>query len=359
MSDLIIIIGGVAAALLLLIVTQIRIVPQSKAWVMERIGVYSRTWHTGLHIKVPFIERASKKVDLREQILVCGEGFNHRQYHNHADERRTVVGGVDGNVREVGVANSTINGAMDATTKNVSAVGNRVADRNKDFDAEYNHSFRRYGHDAFNHSKKSQPVITKDNVSMDIDSVVFYQVTDPKLFAYGHANPIKAIEQLVATTLRNIIGGLTLDETLTSRDTVNNKMRTVLDAATDAWGIKITRVELRNIIISDVELAEAMEKQMIAERTRRAQVIAAEGEKKAKTLVAEGNKQSEILEAQGKAEAIRLVNEAAPSQEFLTIRALEAFEKAANGESNTIIVPSEIQNLAGLAKSAAEIFKAE
>ena len=207
------------------------------------------------------------------------------------------------------------------------------------------------------HYPKSQPVITKDNVSMEIDTVVFYQVTDPKLYAYGHSNPLKAIEHIVATSLRNIVGGLELDETLTSRELINSKMRTVLDEATDPWGIKITRVELRNIIISDVELAEAMEKQMIAERTKRAQILIAEGESKSQLLIAEAQKQSDILIAEGKAESIRLVNEAKPSQEFLNIRALEAYEKAADGNATKIIVPSNLQSLAGLALSGSEVFK--
>jgi regulator of protease activity HflC (stomatin/prohibitin superfamily) len=181
---------------------------------------------------------------------------------------------------------------------------------------------------------------------MEIDTVVFYQVTDPKLYTYGHANPLKAIEHLVATSLRNIVGGLELDETLTSRELINSKMRVILDEATDPWGIKITRVELRNIIISDVELAEAMEKQMIAEREKRAAI-----------LKAEGISQAEILEAQGKAEAIRLVNESKPSQEFLTIRALEAYEKAADGQATKIIVPSDLQGVVGLVNSVVESTK--
>ena len=281
---------------------------------MERLGVYGRTWHTGLHIKIPFIERAAKILDLKEQV------------------------------------------------------------------ADY----------------PPQPVITKDNVRMEVDTVVFYQITDCKLFAYGHANPLVAIEHLTATTLRNIIGELELDATLTSRDLINSRMRAILDEATDAWGIRVTRVELKNIIISDNELAEAMEKQMIAERKRREQIILAEGERKAAILVAEGKKQAAILEAEGKkqseilaaeakreamiceaegeaeailqvqqatAEGIKMINASAPTKEaqaiYLGVKSLAAFEKAADGHATKIIIPSEIQGLAGLASSASEIFKAE
>ena len=226
---------------------------------------------------------------------------------------------------------------------------------------------------------------------MEVDTVVFYQITDCKLFAYGHANPLVAIEHLTATPLRNIIGELELDATLTSRDLINSRMRAILDEATDAWGIRVTRVELKNIIISDNELAEAMEKQMIAERKRREQIILAEGERKAAILVAEGKKQADILEAEGKkqaeilaaearreamiceaegeaeailqvqqatAEGIKMVNASEPSKEVLTIKSLEAFQKAADGQATKIIIPSEIQGLAGLASSASEIFKA-
>ena len=310
MGDIIIVVAGLFLLGLLIVIANLRIVPQSKAYVMERLGVYSRTWHTGLHIKLPFIERAAKIVDLKEQVA--------------------------------------------------------------DYDP--------------------QPVITKDNVRMKIDTVVFYQVTDPKLFAYGHANPLKAIEHLAATTLRNIVGELELDTTLTSRDLINVRMRTILDEATDAWGVKVTRVELKDIIISDTDLSEAMEKQMIAERKRREQIILAEGERKSAILVAEGKKQATILEAEGKkqaeilaaeakreamiceaegeaeailqvqqatAEGIKMVNASEPSKEVLTIKSLEAFEKAADGKATKIIIPSEIQGLAGLASSAAEIFKAE
>lgn len=309
MGDIIIVVAGLFLLGLLIVIANLRIVPQSKAYVMERLGVYSRTWHTGLHIKLPFIERAAKIVDLKEQVA--------------------------------------------------------------DYDP--------------------QPVITKDNVRMKIDTVVFYQVTDPKLFAYGHANPLKAIEHLAATTLRNIVGELELDTTLTSRDLINVRMRTILDEATDAWGVKVTRVELKDIIISDTDLSEAMEKQMIAERKRREQIILAEGERKSAILVAEGKKQATILEAEGKkqaeilaaeakreamiceaegeaeailqvqqatAEGIKMVNASEPSKEVLTIKSLEAFQKAADGQATKIIIPSEIQGLAGLASSASEIFKA-
>ena len=348
MTDAIIVIIGVAFALLVLAIANLRIVPQSKAYVMERLGVYSRTWHTGLHIKLPFIERAAKIIDLKEQILVVDNGFNHSHYHNHGVQ--------------------------------VERAGS--LDRDSQYDVDYVHvrgNLTPHLHQF--HYPKSQPVITKDNVSMEIDTVVFYQVTDCKLFAYGHANPVLAVEHLTATTLRNIIGELELDATLTSRDYINSKMRSILDEATDPWGIKVTRVELKNIIISDKELSEAMEKQMIAERTRRERIIEAEGIRKAAILKAEGEKQAAILEAEGKkqaaileaegeaeailarqqatAEGIKMINASAPTHEVLTLESLKAFENAANGQSNTIIIPSEIQSLAGLAKSAAEVFKAE
>jgi regulator of protease activity HflC (stomatin/prohibitin superfamily) len=275
MTDAVILILLGLAVVIVLVLSNLRIVPQSKAVVMERLGVYSRTWHTGLHIKLPFVERPAKIVDLKEQV---------------------------------------------------------------------------YAQDC-------QRVITKENVDMAIDSVVFYQVSDCKLFVYGHANPIEAISHITATTLRNLVGELELDELLTSRSVINAKMRTILDEATDAWGIRITRVELKNIHIFDQDLRDAMEKQMIAERKRREAIITAEGERKSSILKAEGIKQALILEAEGKAEAIRLVNEAEPSKEYLTIKSLEAFEKAADGQATKIIIPSEIQGLAGLTKSAAEIFK--
>lgn len=332
MMDAIIIGGGLALFVLIFALISLRIVPQSKAYVMERLGVYSRTWYTGLHIKIPFIEKAAKIIDLKEQILVS------EHYHNNES----------------------------CPTP-----------------------------DACKHPRPyvyAQPVITKDNVRMNIDTVVFYMVTDCKLFAYGHANPIAAINHLTATTLRNIVGELELDATLTSRDLINTKMRAILDEATDPWGIKVTRVEIKNIDIFDEDLREAMEKQMIAERARRERIIEAEGIRKAEILVAEGKKQAAILEAEGKkqaeilaaearreamiceaegeaeailqvqqatAEGIKMVNASEPSKEVLTIKSLEAFEKAADGKATKIIIPSEIQGLAGLASSAAEIFKAE
>ncbi len=308
MTDIIIVIAGLIFLGLLIAIANLRIVPQSKAYVMERLGVYSRTWYTGLHIKWPFIERAAKIVDLKEQVA--------------------------------------------------------------DF--------------------APQPVITKDNVKMDIDTVVFYQVTDCKLFAYGHANPMNAIEHLTATTLRNIIGELELDTTLTSRDLINSRMRAILDEATDAWGIKVNRVELKDII-PPATILVAMEKQMVAERERREAIIKAEGTRKSAILVAEGNKQATILNAEGEkqavilaaeaqrekmiceaegeaesilqikqaeAEGIKMINASEPTDAYLTIKSLDALADAATGESNTIIIPSEIQSLAGLSKSAAEIFKA-
>lgn len=292
---------------LLLLISCIKIVPQAKAMVVERLGAYQATWSTGLHFKVPIIDRVAKRVDLKEQVV--------------------------------------------------------------DF--------------------APQPVITKDNVTMRIDTVVFYQITDPKMFCYGVANPIMAIENLTATTLRNIIGDLELDQTLTSRETINTKMRASLDVATDPWGIKVNRVELKNIIPPQ-QIQDAMEKQAKAERERRAAVTQAEGEKTATVLVAEGKKESAILdaeaekqaailraeakkeatmrEAEGQAEAIlriqkanadglRFLKEAAPDGAVLHLKGLEAFEKAADGKATKIIIPSEIQGLAGLAKSLTEIGK--
>ncbi len=278
------------------IIANIKIVPQAHAYIIERLGGYSETWNVGLHIKIPFIDRIAKKVNLKEQVV--------------------------------------------------------------DF--------------------PPQPVITKDNVSMQIDTIVYFQILDPKLYTYGVERPMMAIENLTATTLRNIIGDLDLDSTLTSRDTVNVKMRAILDEATDPWGIKINRVELKNII-PPKEIQNAMEKQMKAERERRESILRAEGEKKSAILLAEGEKESAILraeakkqaaikEAEGQAEAIlkvqtayaegiRQINEAAPTQQYLTIKALESFEKAADGQATKIIIPSEIQSLAGLAASAKEIFK--
>ncbi len=288
-----------------IVVLNVKIVPQSKAFVIERLGAYSATWQTGIHIKIPFIERIAKQVSLKEQIV--------------------------------------------------------------DF--------------------PPQPVITKDNVTMQIDTVVFFQITDPKLFAYGVERPLAAIENLTATTLRNIIGEMELDHTLTSRDVINAKIRGVLDEATDPWGIKVNRVELKNIL-PPREIQDAMEKQMKAERQRREAILTAEGEKASKILVAEGQKESKILaaeadkqsailaaeaireakirEAEGEAEAIlqvekaraqaiELINSAAPGKGYLTIKSLEAFEAAADGKATKLIIPSELQGLAGLAGAAKEV----
>ena len=280
--------------LAIVVVANIKIVPQANAYIIERFGGYSETWQVGLHIKVPFIDRISKKVNLKEQVV--------------------------------------------------------------DF--------------------PPQPVITKDNVSMQIDTVVYFQITDPKLFTYGVERPMMAIENLTATTLRNIIGDLDLDATLTSRDTVNTKMRAILDEATDPWGIKINRVELKNII-PPKEIQNAMEKQMKAERERRESILRAEGEKKSAILLAEGEKESAILKAEAKkqaaireaegqaeaivkvqtavAEGIRRINEASPSQGYIALKSLESLEKLSDGQSTKIIIPSEIQSLAGLATSVKEL----
>lgn len=291
--------------ILLLLVSCVRIVPQAQALVVERLGAYLGTWSVGIHFMVPFIDRIAKKVILKEQVV--------------------------------------------------------------DF--------------------APQPVITKDNVTMRIDTVVFFQITDPKLYAYGVENPIMAIENLTATTLRNIIGDLELDETLTSRETINTKMRSSLDVATDPWGIKVNRVELKNII-PPAAIQEAMEKQMKAERERREAILKAEGEKKSTILVAEGKKESAILdaeaekqaailhaeaqkermikEAEGQAEAVlkvqsanaeglRMIKEAGADNAVLTLKSLEALAKVADGKATKIIIPSEIQGLAGLATSLKEI----
>ena len=279
---------------IILIATNISIVPQSKAYVIEHLGSYKCTWQNGLHIKIPFFERISRKVTLKEQVV--------------------------------------------------------------DFDP--------------------QPVITKDNVTIQIDTGVYFQITDPKLFTYGVENPMAAIENLTATTLRNIIGDLELDQTLTSRDVINSKMRSILDEATDAWGIKVNRVELKNIIPPQA-IQEAMEKQMKAERERREAILVAEGKKQSAILVAEGEKEamvlradavkeSKIREAAGEAEALMTVqkaladsiaylNEAAPSDQVIRLKSLEAFAKAADGKATKIIIPSEIQGLAGLATSLKDI----
>ena len=292
---------------LLLLTSCVKIVPQAQALVVERLGAYLDTWSVGVHFKMPFIDRVAKRVILKEQVV--------------------------------------------------------------DF--------------------APQPVITKDNVTMKIDTVVFFQITDPKLYAYGVENPIMAIENLTATTLRNIIGDLELDQTLTSRETINTKMRAALDVATDPWGIKVNRVELKNII-PPAAIQDALEKQMKAERERREAILRAEGEKKSTILVAEGKKQSAILdaeadkqaailhaeaekekrirEAEGQAEAIlkiqqanadgiRMIKEAGADQAVLTLKSLEAFTKAADGRATKIIIPSEIQSVAGLVKSVTEIAK--
>ena len=292
-----IILGIVLVLVLFTLVRCIRIVQQAKAYVVERLGAYKTTWNVGLHFKMPFIERVAKVVTLKEQVA--------------------------------------------------------------DF--------------------PPQPVITKDNVTMQIDTVVYFQITDPKLYTYGIERPIVAIENLSATTLRNIIGDLELDQCLTSRDVINTKMRSILDEATDPWGIKVNRVELKNIL-PPKEIQNAMEKQMKAERERREAILRAEGEKKSAILTAEGEKESailradakkqaQILEAQGKAEAIltvqkatadsiKLLNEAAPSDPVIRLRALEAFAAAADGKATKIIIPSEIQGLAGLAEGIVGSVKA-
>lgn len=264
---------------LVIVIANLKIVPQSKAYVIERLGAYLTTWQTGFHVKIPFFERIAKVVSLKEQVV--------------------------------------------------------------DF--------------------APQPVITKDNVTMQIDTVVFFQITDPKLYTYGVEHPISAIENLSATTLRNIIGEMELDATLTSRDTINAKIRVILDEATDPWGIKVNRVELKNII-PPREIQDAMEKQMKAERHRREAILTAEGEKASKILVAEGHKESQILNAEAilavqkaNAKAIELINEAAPSDAVIAIKSLEAFSKAADGKATKIIIPSEIQSLAGLAASLKEL----
>ena len=304
-------IGLLILAILALIILSscVKIVPQAQAMVVERLGAYQGTWNVGLHVKAPFIDRVAKRVILKEQVV--------------------------------------------------------------DF--------------------PPQPVITKDNVTMKIDTVVFFQITDPKLYTYGVENPIMAIENLTATTLRNIIGDLELDQTLISRETINTKMRAALDVATDPWGIKVNRVELKNII-PPAAIQDAMEKQMKAERERREAILKAEGEKKSTILVAEGKKQSVILdaeadkqsailraeaekekrikEAEGQAEAIlkiqqatadgiRFIKEAGADNAVIQLKSLEAFAKAADGKATKIIIPSEIQGLAGLVKSVAEVAKDE
>ena len=292
---------GIAAVVVMIIISCIKIVPQARAYVVERLGAYHATWNTGLHFAVPFIDRIAHRINKMEQVA--------------------------------------------------------------DF--------------------PPQPVITKDNVKMQIDTVVFYQITDPKLYAYGHATPMTAIENLTSTTLRNIIGEMELDETLTSRDVINSKMRSILDEATDPWGIKVGRVELKNII-PPKEIQDAMEKQMKAERERREAILRAEGEKNSAILLAEGRKQSQILDAEaekqsrilraeaekqsqvlkaeGEAEAIlkiqqatadgiKMINDAKPGEAVVALKSLESLERVANGQATKIIIPSEIQNLAGLVAS--------
>ena len=283
-----------AILLIAFLASNIVIVPQAKAYIVERLGTYKRTWSTGLHIKVPLFERIARRVTLKEQVV--------------------------------------------------------------DF--------------------PPQPVITKDNVTMQIDTVVYFQITDPKLFTYGIESPMAAIENLTATTLRNIIGDLELDQTLTSRDIINTKMRSILDEATDAWGIKVNRVELKNII-PPAAIQESMEKQMKAERERRESILVAEGKKQSAILVAEGEKEATVLaaeanrlakikEAEGEAEAlltvqkaladsIAMLNESAPTEQVIKLKSLEAFSQAADGKATKIIIPSEIQSLAGLATSFKEV----
>ena len=302
----VVIIVAIVVIVLAILASNIRVVQQSKASVIERLGAFRTVWGVGLHIKIPFIERVAKTVSLKEQVV--------------------------------------------------------------DF--------------------APQPVITKDNVTMQIDTVVYFQITDPKLYTYGVENPMSAIENLTATTLRNIIGDLELDESLTSRDHINTKMRSILDEATDPWGIKVNRVELKNII-PPREIQDAMEKQMKAERERRESILQAEGQKASQILVAEGEKQSAILKAdaakqaailqaegakqaailkaeaeaeailkvqQATADAIKLINEADPGEGVIKIKALEAFQSVADGKATKIIIPSEIQGLAGLCASAKSVF---
>ena len=284
--------------ILVVIVSCINVVQQSKAYVVERLGAFHSVWGVGLHFKLPFIERVVKKISLKEQVA--------------------------------------------------------------DFDP--------------------QPVITKDNVTMQIDTVIYFQITDPKLYTYGVEYPMSAIENLTATTLRNIIGELELDQSLTSRDTINAKMRSILDEATDPWGIKVNRVELKNIL-PPREIQNAMEKQMKAERERRESILQAEGEKASKVLIAEGEKQSVLLQAdaakqakimaaeaeaqsilkvqQAMADSMRLLNENAPNDQVIKLKALEALEKVADGKATKIIIPSEIQGLAGLAASAKTLLESD
>ena len=302
-----IVIAIILLIILIAIISNVKIVPQAHAYVVERLGAYHSTWGTGLHVKIPFIDKVSRKVSLKEQVV--------------------------------------------------------------DF--------------------PPQPVITRDNVTMQIDTVVYFEITDPKLYSYGVERPLNAIENLTATTLRNIIGELELDSTLTSRDTINDKIRIILDEATDAWGIRVKRVELKNIL-PPREIQDAMEKQMKAERERREAILRAEGEKQSRILVAEGHKESKILEAQAEkqsailaaeaekeakireaegeaeaiakvqkatADAIKMLNEANDDESVLKVKALESFAKAADGQATKIIIPSEIQGMAGLAEGIIESVK--
>ena len=293
-----IVIAIILLIILIAIISNVKIVPQAHAYVVERLGAYHSTWGTGLHVKIPFIDKVSRKVSLKEQVV--------------------------------------------------------------DF--------------------PPQPVITRDNVTMQIDTVVYFEITDPKLYSYGVERPLNAIENLTATTLRNIIGELELDSTLTSRDTINDKIRIILDEATDAWGIRVKRVELKNIL-PPREIQDAMEKQMKAERERRAKILDAEGEKRSQILIAEGLKESAILkadavkeqkirEAAGEAEAIltvqranadalRMLNEAAPTDRIIQLATLEPFAKAADGKATKIIIPSELQSIAGNVAAIKEIWKDE
>ena len=293
-----IVIAIILLIILIAIISNVKIVPQAHAYVVERLGADHSTWGTGLHVKIPFIDKVSRKVSLKEQVV--------------------------------------------------------------DF--------------------PPQPVITRDNVTMQIDTVVYFEITDPKLYSYGVERPLNAIENLTATTLRNIIGELELDSTLTSRDTINDKIRIILDEATDAWGIRVKRVELKNIL-PPREIQDAMEKQMKAERERRAKILDAEGEKRSQILIAEGLKESAILkadavkeqkirEAAGEAEAIltvqranadalRMLNEAAPTDRIIQLKSLEAFAKAADGKATKIIIPSELQSIAGNVAAIKEIWKDE
>ena len=294
--EFVIVLGIIALLLLLLLAKNIYIVQQSKAYVVERLGAFQSVWGVGLHFKLPFLERVVKRVSLKEQVM------------------------------------------------------------------DY----------------PPQPVITKDNVTMQIDTVIYYQITDPKLYTYGVEHPMSAIETLTATTLRNIIGDLELDQTLTSRDTINSHMRVILDEATDPWGIKVNRVELKNIL-PPTDIQNSMEKQMKAERERRQSILQAEGTKQSAILVAEGEKeaavlradaekQAAILKAEGEAQAIlevqralaeslRLLNEACPNDQVIKLKALETMEKVADGKATKIIIPSELQGLAGLAEGIVESVK--